>query len=398
MMRIPALILFAALLVAVVPDSQADMSCSERITIGAAYAEIRGHIWAIEANIDRSLEPSFEHDQTGHIPNHGSHPIAEVYPEIAATLGNDATGQLQSELDSLYAHAKDPENTAALLDAVSSAKSEVDSMRALTLGSVGDDVMLQAAVISSLTTLSADEYDEAIKNGQLLFAVELQDAYAFQRISQKLFKEISSEYSASERAEIDNILKEIDTIYDDRRDPAESTTLAESLATKLGSIVRSSELDSHECDYFADDIMDYDTTRTITDKEKRVALEHVASIRSLLLEAKSVYDADPDLAFDLVQEAYIDHFEYIEDDIKAAGHEELNENVEYAIRDDLIGAILSYDPRVPQMIDDVLVSLDIVEQVVPEFGSLALAVLVVTTVAVIAVTARSGLFAPTRQA
>lgn len=392
MTRFLAIIMFVSLLTMVIPDSHATLSCHDQVKVGAALAEIRGHIWAIEANIDPTIEPLFAHDVVNYIPNHGSHPIAEVYPELANTLDADSIESLRAELENLYEHARNPTSTSDLLAAVSSATSEVNKTQTSLLN---DDPKLDAAVISFMVTLSADEYEEAIEDGQLLLTVELQDAYAFQNISQKLFEKISSRYDASITKEINNVFDEFDTIFDNRQDPAKSTALAVTLVNTLISNTMSSS--DQQCDYFGDDGGD-DEMRMMTDAEKEVALEHVVNIRSLLLEAKSVYNTDYDQSLELVKEAYLDHFEYIEDDIKNAGHKELNENLEHAIRDELTSAIRANDPNVPQMIDNILVDLDMVENIVPEFGTLALAVLVVTTTVAIIASARFGLFASLRQA
>ncbi len=398
MKRVLGIILFAALLTFVVPQSHAQqLSCSDRSEIGFGITEIRGHIWAIEANLDDAIEPYFEHDIDYSVPQHGGHPVFEVMPELAELDAYEDLESLHSDLKTLRERTLDPSAMAELESAISAAKSNIDRTETMLLGSPQSDPGLYASIIASLVTLSADEYKEAIVydeqagSGAVDLAVELQDAYAFIALAQQTFERISSGYDSSFNQEINDALVDIDAIYDNRGDPRQVSGIASLVSDRFE--YAPSTPGASECDYFDGD----SEMRELTDAEMERAMGHLANVRSLLLEAQSVYAADPAMAEALVTDAYLNHFEFIEDDIKATGNEELNEKVEHAIREDLRAAIRDQDPNVSQMIDDILVDLNLVEQVIPEFGPLALVVLAATVAAVVVVSARSGLFASMRQ-
>lgn len=412
MNTVPSLILFAVLLTITIPHAQANLSCQERVGVGVALSEIRGHIWAVEANVDRTLEPSFEHDRARHVPSHAFHPLGEVYPEITDTLSktdSQSVESLRESLEELQKQAQNPQETNDLLNSVYRAQAALNNVQNAIFGSdSADDLLLDIAIISSLITESTEEYDEAIEDNKLLFVVELQDAYAFHKIAHNQFRDISSERDSVEFKEIDNLFLEFYAVYDNRDDPAKSTALGASLVEKLKTaygisdhltdemIESSGFANEYGCNYFEDNGHDDGEFRILSDAEKQVALEHVASIRTLLLDAKNAYATDHNLALELVKEAYIDHFEFIEDDLEDSGYHELNEKVEHEIRDELTSAIRAQSPDVPQMIDDTLVNLNMVEQVVPEFGALTLVVLVITIAAIVGFTSRSQLFTALR--
>ena len=391
MKKIIGILLIVVMITMAISDAQATLPYETQLEVSSAFSEIRGHIWAIESNIDTNIEPRFEHDIAMHVPQHGGHPIIEVYPglaEIPNVANNPSISALHRSLQNLYENAESPSSvsTATLLDSASKAKTAVDNAQTAVLGAESDtDLQLNLDTIKFLVTLSADEYDAAMIDGKVELATELQDAYAFHKISSRVIDKIGTSIANSDTVEIKNLLNRFVTVYHDRDDPAKSTAIAATISAKLDAI--------NPNDIHMDKIMNDKSIKKLSDKEQQVALEHVASIRQLLIDAKSEYASNPSESLALVKNAYLNHFEFIEDDLKDIGQEELMETVEHNMRDNLIRAINAGDSNVPQMIDDVLVELDMVESVVPEFGVLTLAILVITVTATIALTFRSQLFA-----
>lgn len=388
--KLVAITLIAGLLL-VMPtnDSQAQLSCDEQIALGVALAQIHGHIWAIESNIDQSIEPQFAHSAQSHVPTHASHPLSEIHPDIAPLIGDDDAQSIKEILETLFSSAADPDS-AALQSAIADAKSVVDNLKHEKLDLLGDP-SLDTAIILSLVTLSHDEYDEAIINGELVLDVELQDAYAFQAISKQMVQDLSSMYDPSTLNQINQLYDQIDVVYGNRQSPEISEELTVSLVAKILEINTSGSM---ACDYL--NVQSEVMVRELGENEISRVLEYTANIRMLLGEAKAVYAADSFTALELVEEAYISNFEFIEDDLETAGQGELMEKVEHAMREDLIGAIRANNPAVPQMIDDILVDLDLVEQVIPEFGPITLAILVVAIASIVVIGTRTRLYSSMR--
>ena len=119
---------------------------------------------------------------------------------------------------------------------------------------------------------------------------------------------------------------------------------------------------------------------------------YVDNIVDLLTRADAAYaSGDSDLALSLVTKAYLDNFEFLESPLVNAGERELMEDVEHEMREELRTMIKNGAPasEVSSQIDSVLVKMETVAVVVPEFGTIAMMVLVVSIVAVIALASRS---------
>lgn len=91
---------------------------------------------------------------------------------------------------------------------------------------------------------------------------------------------------------------------------------------------------------------------------------------------------DPDLALSLVTKAYLDNYEFLEGPLINAGERELMEDIEIMLREELRsmikeGASIS---DVNSQIDAILIKMDTVEVIVPEFGSIAIMILVTAIV------------------
>ena len=386
MIAVPTLAALAVVAMALMPVAHADLTWSERIELGAALQEIRGHIWAVERNID-GQKPGFE-GSLEYVPMHTFHPNGEVYPDVHNLIGDsyaDTDAMLRSALESFEESGlvEGEGATSAVLAAATAARDATDSVQNIVLGSVSANPSLNGAIAASLVTLSADEYDAAVTDGIVEFAVELQDAYAFHHVASEDVFRPGSAYDAEQIQEIDRLFLELVAIYDSRGDPSYAIDTAATLAEKLAS---SSDQTGTE--------MKTKSVSVLSDDEKERALEYVANVRMLLSDAKEVYATDTDAALELVREAYINNYEYIEDDIASVGHEELGVRVEHAIREDLISMIRAGDPAVPEMIDNVLVELDMVEQVVPEFGTLAVLVLTAAVASTVVLAARFRVLVP----
>lgn len=102
-------------------------------------------------------------------------------------------------------------------------------------------------------------------------------------------------------------------------------------------------------------------------------LEYITTIEELLTRADEEYAAgNKDEALRLATLAYIDNYEYVEEELGSVD-EELIEDVEWKMREELLGLIRNDAPvdQVQGKIDEILVRMDDIVAIIPEFGILA---------------------------
>ena len=141
-----------------------------------------------------------------------------------------------------------------------------------------------------------------------------------------------------------------------------------------------------------------DITARITDEIDSVVgssqtdlLDYVANIRALLEQARSEYAAgNTDEAISLATRAYLDNYEFLEGPLIQAGERELMEEVEIMMREELRSMMRSGAPAedVSSQIDMILVGMDSVARIVPEFGAVAVLVMASAAAAAVGLTAR----------
>lgn len=122
-------------------------------------------------------------------------------------------------------------------------------------------------------------------------------------------------------------------------------------------------------------------------------LDHIASIKELLNQSREAYvNGDKELAMKLATIAYLDHYEYIEWELLQY-NEELIEDVEWMMREDLRGMIKDGAPisEVTQQIDTILEKLDSIAAIVPEFGVIAIMILILALTSSIMLLKKSSL-------
>lgn len=121
-------------------------------------------------------------------------------------------------------------------------------------------------------------------------------------------------------------------------------------------------------------------------------LKYVDSIKELLEQTKQEYaNGNNDLALSLATKAYLDNYEFLEDPLVELGEEDLMEEVEDMLREDLREMIRNGEPSsdVNEHIDAILVKMDTIAKVVPEFGTMTIIILTAAIICVMAVTTKS---------
>ena len=338
-------------------------SYQDKADFASSLEETLGHFWALEQNLDeRNAELAIIH---------ATHPIAELYdsmkPELkAADPSFDI--KVKNTLLNLKSKASTDVSRAQAQQAIDDAKDVVEEARMLVVGEENSsNPMFNLAVMKTLLETSIAEYAEAIEGGQIIEIAEFQDGSAFVWRSQQIFNEIKSDVDSHEAEEIEELFDEVKAGYDKRVPPSEIETLA-------GGIV-------HEIDEILG----------VEGDEDKLS-EYVENIRELLEQTKQEYsNGNTDLALSLATKAYLDNYEFLEGPLIELDQKELMVEVEIMLREDLRGMIKNGEPssKINAQVDAILIKMDSIATVIPEFGTIAMMILAIAIISIVAITAKS---------
>ena len=365
MMKYSLVLLFVAF-IGITGSSQIAFADYEAdLAFAGGLEEALGHFWAIELNLDeRNAELAVVH---------ATHPIAELYDSMKPTL-QAADPSLDAEFRTLLLELKDTASVdvsrSQAQASVDDAKDLVETVRSAVINdALSADPNFKLLLMKGLLETSIAEYGEAIADGVIVEVAEFQDGSAFVWRSQQIFNEIKSNVDSHEAEEIEGIYEELWAAYDTYEDPDTIETLA-------GGII-------HEIDEI-----------TGVEEEGDGLSNYVETIQTLLADAKSEYQGgNADLALSYVTKAYLDNYEFLEGPLVEAGERELMEEVEILMREELRSMIRNGAPvsEVNEQIDLILLKMETVEVIVPEFGVIAMAVLATAIVSVVALSMRTRL-------
>ena len=362
--KVLSLFILMALSPVAVSAAYADSGYTEKLEFGAALEEALGHFWAIELNLD---------DNNAKLALvHATHPIAELYDSMKPVLKEKSPAldaKIQSTLADLGKKASTDVSRADADAAIADARAIVDMTESEIIGDYwAGSADVRLALMNTLLETSVAEYAEAIDGGAIVEMAEFQDGSAFVWRSGVIFEEIRDDLPTHEADEIEELFEEVEAAYDSRASPSD-------VATLTGGIM-------HE----VDEILGVE----VSEEDKLQG--YVANIVDLLTRADAAYSSgDKDLALSLVTKAYLDNFEFLESPLVNAGERELMEDIEQEMREELRGMIKQGVPstQVSSQIDTILSKMDTVAVVVPEFGTIAMMILVVSIVAVIVLASKS---------
>jgi len=231
---------------------------------------------------------------------------------------------------------------------------------------LSQDTTFKVKLMQGSLKTSIGEYEEGVKNGQIEMMAEFQDGSAFVWRSQQVFDEIKSDLPEHEVEEIEEFYSDLWDAYDKRSDPEQVATFANGIIHELDAAIG-------------------ETT------EETDLLSYVENIRNLLNQVKVTYAAgDQDTALSLATKAYLDNFEYLEGPIKKS-NPELVDELETMMREELRDMINNDAPvsEVEQQVDDILAKMDTVAKIVPEFGTIAMMILVVGIISTMVLLSKS---------
>ena len=354
-------------------DDLVAASYAERLDLAAGLEEALGHFWALELNLDEgNAELAVVH---------ATHPVAELYDAMKPTLASTdpALDRLMADtLEGLAERASADVSRAEAQRAIEDAKGVVETARMAVVGeALASDPAFKMKLMKGLLETSVAEYGEAVESGRITEMAEFQDGSAFVWRAGVIYGEIQDSIENRHAAEeIDGFFEDVNDAYDRLASPSQVATLTNGIIRELDEIMGTGE-----------------SAGMAMDEGARLDA-YVATIRQLLEDARTEYRAgNNDLALSYVTKAYLDNYEFLEGPLVDAGERELMVEVEELMREELRTMIRNGEPvaDVEAQIDLIQDRMDTVAVIVPEFGPVAVAVLAVSIVAIVAITARSRL-------
>lgn len=340
-------------------------SYQDKADFASGLEETLGHFWALELNLDeRNAELAMIH---------ASHPVEELYDAMKPTLkaadpGLDA--QVQTMLIELKDKASTDVSRTQAQQAIDDAKEIVEIARSTIVGDeLSNDPAFKMALMKTLLETSIAEYGEAVADGVIEEMAEFQDGSAFVWRSQQIFDTIRDDVDSGAATEIDSFYADIWTAYDSRADISEVETSAGGIIDKVDEILGVDDTDAD-------------------------LLEYVENIRMLLADTKQAYSSgDRDLALSLATKAYLDNYEFLEGPLIELDEQELMVEVEVMLREELRNMIKNNasPSEVNAQVDAILAKMDTIAVIVPEFGTIAMMILVIAIISIVAISARSRL-------
>jgi len=341
-----------------------DIGIPERLEFGAALEETLGHFRALELNLDAGNEEL--------AMTHATHPVAELYDSMKPTLVA-ADPALDRKLGSILGELRDKASTkvsrSAAQSAIDDAKEAVEEARMAVIGAdLSSDPAFKLNLMATLLETSIAEYGEAVSDGRITEMAEFQDGSAFVWRAEQILRTMEDDLGEDDYEELVEVFGEINEAYSDRLDPSEIDERTSYLLAEINGILG------------------------ITGSDEDTLLTYVDNINMLLEEARKEYNAgNSDLALSHVTKAYLNNYEFLEAPLMEAGERKLMERVEVMMREELRSMIKQGAPasEVSDQIDAILVEMETVAVIVPEFGVMASVVLAAAVALVLVLSMRS---------
>ena len=341
-----------------------DAGMSEKLEFGAALEMTLGHFRALEQSLDAG---------NGELARtHAIHPVAELYDSMKPTLAA-ADPALDRKFGTILGELRDKASTevsrSEAQSAIDGAKEAVEEARMAVIGSdLSSDPAFKLKLMTALLGTSIVEYGVAVSDGRITEMAEFQDGAAFVWRAEQILRTAEDDLDGGDYKELVEAFGEINEAYDDRLDPSEIDERASYLLAEINGILG------------------------VTDSDEDVLLTYVDNINMLLEEARKEYNAgNSDLALSHVTKAYLNNYEFLEMPLIEAGERDLMERVEIMMREELRGMMKQGAPasEVSDQIDAILVEMETVAVIVPEFGVMASVVLAAAVALVLVLSTRS---------
>ena len=318
--------------------------------------ELEEAIAAIEAN-DLKSAKKFTYE--------GLYYYRTFHPAVEEKLGKEDANELLHEMEEAIKVTVSNTDTSKILEELEHITAEVELIIREYEGGDTSEIGLALSGIKDRLNLVAIEYAEAVKDGQIIDQEEYDETIVFLAKAVEIFntnKVNLMELSNSDASSLEKNFGEINRLVTNKENPNQVTILVGKSLNNIASL-----------EDYAGGAVEIDV------------IQYIDKIEMLLNQAKQEYrQGNTQIAFDLVSEAYLDNYEFVEGPLGEVD-EELMEKIEVNMREELRSMIQSNSPvsEVDAQIDMILSDLESARMVVPEFGTIALLVLVISIVSVI---------------
>ncbi|PBO85977.1 MAG: PEFG-CTERM sorting domain-containing protein [Thaumarchaeota archaeon] len=294
-----------------------------------------------------------------------------LHPAVEEKLGTETANELLHEMEEAIEVTMSGNISSEMKFKIEHIASEVELIIREYEGGDTSEIGLALSGIKDRLNLVEGEYFDAVSDGQIIDQGEYDETVIFLSKAKSIFDSVKPslmELSESDTVSLETHFIEMDLIVSSIDKPNKISILVGKSLNNIASfenfIGGATEIDIFQ--YFDE-------------------------IDRLLNDAKTSYrNGDSQLAFDLVSEAYLDNYEFVEGPLGEVDPE-LMTKIETDMREDLRNMIKngeSFD-SVDAQIDMILMDLDTAQKIVPEFGTIAMMVLAVAIISIVAITSKS---------
>lgn len=293
-----------------------------------------------------------------------------LHPSVIEKLGTNTANELLHEMEDAVKATTSGNQISEILGELEHISSEVELIIREYEGGDTSEVGLALSGIKDRLNLVDIEYADAVKDGQIINQEEYDETLAFLSKAMEIFNDNKmsiKELSSSDATSLEKSFAEINKIVLSKGNPSQITILVDKSLNNIASLQE-----------YAGGVVEI------------AALQYIDEIERLLIQAKQEYrNGNSQKAFDMVTEAYLDNYEFVEGPLGEIDPE-LMVKIEIDMREELRNMIKSNasTDQVDSQIDMILEDLKSARMVVPEFGSIAMLILMVAIVGIVIVTAK----------
>jgi|CXWL01.1.fsa_nt_gi predicted secreted protein with PEFG-CTERM motif len=294
-----------------------------------------------------------------------------LHPSVEEKLGSESANDLLHLMESALDVTTSDKSTDVIKAELKDISENVELIIRQYEGGDISEIGLALSGIKDRLTLVEIEYLAAVKDGKITNQVEYDETVVFLTKATEIFnnnKMTLMELSNSDVTSLEKNLADMNEIITAKGSTNEISILVGTSITNIATL---------------QDLSGGETQIDI--------LEYFDEIERLLNEAKTAYrSGNAQMAFDLVTQAYLDNYEFVEGPLGEVDSE-LVLKIEIDMRENLRDMIKSNESsdKVDAQIDMILSDLAQAKKVVPEFGTVTMMILAVAIVSIIGFTARS---------